>query len=134
MKIADLKNKTGASADMKVTQDLIEATNKEINEMCGDLGDNDKSIKGIIAELTGQLAAAADVLTEMRNGAEPEGGDYGDHKKQIEKNAQIIEKAQVQAKKIKEKLAQHESAIATLQEARKEGADLETVKKLVKDL
>jgi uncharacterized phage infection (PIP) family protein YhgE len=95
LKIADLKNKTSASADMKAMQDLIQATNKDINEMCGDLGDNENSIKGIIAELAGQLAAAADVLTEMRNGAEPEGGDYCDHRKQIEKNAQIIEKAQV---------------------------------------
>jgi|TARA_B110000285_G_C14980451_1_gene541089 hypothetical protein len=51
--ISDLKNKTGMSADMKALQDLIEGINKEINEMCGDLNDNEHSIKGIIAELTG---------------------------------------------------------------------------------
>ena len=86
MKITDLKNKTGMSGEMKALQDLIDNINKEINEMCGDLNENENSIKGIVAELTGQLAQAADMLKEMKKGSEPEGGDYWDHKKQIEKN------------------------------------------------
>lgn len=74
------------------------------------------------------------MLKEMKNGSEPEGGDYWDHRKQIEKNAQIIANAKIQANNIKEKLAKHESALVALLESRKEGADLESIKKLVKDI
>jgi hypothetical protein len=50
--ISDLKNKTSMSGDMKALQDLVDGINKEINEMCGDLNDNENSIKGIVAALT----------------------------------------------------------------------------------
>jgi molecular chaperone GrpE (heat shock protein) len=87
LKMADLKNKTNMSGDMKAMQDLIDNLNKEINEICGDLNENENSIKGIIPQLAGQLTLASAMLTEMKNGSEPEGGDYWDHRKQIEKNA-----------------------------------------------
>ena len=53
MKTSDLKNKTGMSGDMKAMQDLIDGINKEINEICGDLTENEGTIKGIVAELAG---------------------------------------------------------------------------------
>ena len=123
------------SRDMKAMQDLINNLNQEINELCGDMDENENSIKGVVKNLNSLLTSTTETLKEMKNGAMAEGGDYWDHRKQIEKNVTIINDARAQMTQIKEKLSQHESMIVKVLNRRAEAANNpDAISKICKDL
>ena len=135
LKIADLKNKVGMSGEMKNMQDMINNLNREINELCGDMDENENTIKGVVKNLNAQLSLTTDTLKEMKNGALLEGGDYWDHRKQIEKNATIINNAKIQMTQIKEKLSQNEAMIVKVLTKRSEAANNpEVINQICKEL